>query len=286
MSGRRPAGKDGRDPADVRAVPADVTVVPVWRSVRGRGTPWAGRGERESPRPSAVRCRCPPIRRPRPLRPDPRRCAFLDHGDRYGSLEPRRLTQHILGIRPAMVCVLTLTSSPTGRVSRSFAGSAERPFTLCVRAARGVQGRISAPLVDREQIEGSLVPLPPGRHRHRRDGARGVATLDAAESRTRGSGVPSRAMRERRIVVPPEHLFPADEWRIVETRWTPGFAARAETALALSNGYLGVRGTPRRRTPGRGAGRVHQRLPRDVADHPRRGRLRVGAGRSDDRQRA
>jgi alpha,alpha-trehalose phosphorylase len=50
-------------------------------------------------------------------------------------------------------------------------------------------------------------------------------------------------MRERQIVVPPEHLFPADEWRVVEARWTPAFAARAETALALSNGYLGVRGT-------------------------------------------
>jgi alpha,alpha-trehalose phosphorylase len=51
-------------------------------------------------------------------------------------------------------------------------------------------------------------------------------------------------MAERRIVVPPEHLFPGDEWRMVETRWTPGYAARAETALALSNGYLGVRGIP------------------------------------------
>ncbi|HET9666702.1 MAG TPA: glycoside hydrolase family 65 protein, partial [Desertimonas sp.] len=49
-------------------------------------------------------------------------------------------------------------------------------------------------------------------------------------------------MRERNIVVPPQHLFPADEWRMVETHWTPGLAARAETALALSNGYLGVRG--------------------------------------------
>jgi alpha,alpha-trehalose phosphorylase len=47
---------------------------------------------------------------------------------------------------------------------------------------------------------------------------------------------------ERHIVVPPEHLFPPDEWRIIEARWTPGFVARAETALALSNGYLGVRG--------------------------------------------
>jgi alpha,alpha-trehalose phosphorylase len=48
---------------------------------------------------------------------------------------------------------------------------------------------------------------------------------------------------ERRIVVPPEHLFPPDEWRIVERRWSRRFGPRAETALALSNGYLGVRGT-------------------------------------------
>ena len=51
-------------------------------------------------------------------------------------------------------------------------------------------------------------------------------------------------MPERKIVVPPEHLFPADEWRAIERRWTAEFAARAETAFALSNGYLGVRGTP------------------------------------------
>jgi alpha,alpha-trehalose phosphorylase len=43
-------------------------------------------------------------------------------------------------------------------------------------------------------------------------------------------------------VPPPKHLFPPDEWRIVETRWTPEFSARTETAFALSNGYVGVRG--------------------------------------------
>jgi alpha,alpha-trehalose phosphorylase len=59
---------------------------------------------------------------------------------------------------------------------------------------------------------------------------------------------------ERQIVVPPEHLFPPDEWRIVEARWTPGFVARAETALALSNGYLGVRGTPEEGRPVSAAG--------------------------------
>ena len=51
-------------------------------------------------------------------------------------------------------------------------------------------------------------------------------------------------MIKRTIEVPPEHLFPPDEWRILETRWTDGFSMRAETALALSNGYLGVRGCP------------------------------------------
>jgi alpha,alpha-trehalose phosphorylase len=51
-------------------------------------------------------------------------------------------------------------------------------------------------------------------------------------------------MTKRTITVPPEHLFPPDEWRIVEARWTPEFAPRAETAMALSNGHLGVRGCP------------------------------------------
>jgi alpha,alpha-trehalose phosphorylase len=55
---------------------------------------------------------------------------------------------------------------------------------------------------------------------------------------------------ERRIVVPPLHLFPADDWRIIEARWTPSFATRAETVLALSNGYLGVRGTLDEGRPG------------------------------------
>ena len=51
-------------------------------------------------------------------------------------------------------------------------------------------------------------------------------------------------MIKRTIEVPPEDLFPPDEWRILETRWTDGFSTRAETALALSNGYLGIRGCP------------------------------------------
>jgi alpha,alpha-trehalose phosphorylase len=45
------------------------------------------------------------------------------------------------------------------------------------------------------------------------------------------------------IVAPPPHLYPVDEWRIVETRYNDRYYPRTETALALSNGYLGLRGT-------------------------------------------
>jgi alpha,alpha-trehalose phosphorylase len=48
---------------------------------------------------------------------------------------------------------------------------------------------------------------------------------------------------KRRIVVPPAHVFPPDVWRIVEKQWLAKYQARAETVFALSNGYLGVRGT-------------------------------------------
>ena len=50
-------------------------------------------------------------------------------------------------------------------------------------------------------------------------------------------------MLKREIVRPPERLFPPDEWRIVEAAWSPEYSARAETVFALSNGYVGVRGT-------------------------------------------
>ena len=50
-------------------------------------------------------------------------------------------------------------------------------------------------------------------------------------------------MLKRDITPPPEHLFPPDEWRIVEARYSERYRGRAETAFALANGYLGVRGT-------------------------------------------
>lgn len=53
-------------------------------------------------------------------------------------------------------------------------------------------------------------------------------------------GVP---MLPRDIASLPEHVYPADEWKLVETRFPARHAARAETVFALSNGYLGIRGT-------------------------------------------
>lgn len=49
-------------------------------------------------------------------------------------------------------------------------------------------------------------------------------------------------MRALHLEYPPEHLYPVDEWRIVEARHTDRYYRRAETALSLSNGYLGIRG--------------------------------------------
>jgi alpha,alpha-trehalose phosphorylase len=47
---------------------------------------------------------------------------------------------------------------------------------------------------------------------------------------------------KRTLVLPPEHVFPTDEWRIVEARFSEPYANQCETAFALSNGYVGVRG--------------------------------------------
>ena len=41
----------------------------------------------------------------------------------------------------------------------------------------------------------------------------------------------------------PADVYPPDEWRIVEKRFYPRLHAQAESIFALSNGYLGLRGT-------------------------------------------
>jgi len=42
---------------------------------------------------------------------------------------------------------------------------------------------------------------------------------------------------------PPEYIYPAEEWRMVEKKFYPRMMAATETLFATSNGYLGMRGT-------------------------------------------
>ena len=49
-------------------------------------------------------------------------------------------------------------------------------------------------------------------------------------------------MLKRALVLPPEHVFPTDEWRIIESRFSESYYEQCETVFALSNGYVGVRG--------------------------------------------
>ena len=50
-------------------------------------------------------------------------------------------------------------------------------------------------------------------------------------------------MLKRKIMLPPEHLYPADEWRIVEARYSDEFVGLTETVFSLGNGFVGVRGS-------------------------------------------
>ncbi len=50
-------------------------------------------------------------------------------------------------------------------------------------------------------------------------------------------------MLKRKITLPPVHLYPADEWRIVEARYSDEFVGLTETVFSLGNGFLGVRGS-------------------------------------------
>jgi alpha,alpha-trehalose phosphorylase len=47
----------------------------------------------------------------------------------------------------------------------------------------------------------------------------------------------------------PRYIYPIDEWKIIEKRFHPEFSGQMETLFALSNGYLGMRGTFEEGTP-------------------------------------
>ena len=48
---------------------------------------------------------------------------------------------------------------------------------------------------------------------------------------------------------PPQHIYPINPWKIIETAFYPRFLAQTETIFAIGNGYLGMRGTPEEGRP-------------------------------------
>ncbi len=50
-------------------------------------------------------------------------------------------------------------------------------------------------------------------------------------------------MLHRERLRPPRYIYPADEWKLIEKQFYPPFLGQMETIFALSNGYLGMRGT-------------------------------------------
>ena len=56
-------------------------------------------------------------------------------------------------------------------------------------------------------------------------------------------------MIKREPLLPPEHIYPIDDWRMLQARFAPHFVAQDETIFALSNGYLGMRGNFEEATP-------------------------------------
>ncbi len=51
-------------------------------------------------------------------------------------------------------------------------------------------------------------------------------------------------MLHHKRLEPPTRDYPADEWNVIEKGFHPEYLAQLETVLALSNGYIGIRGCP------------------------------------------
>ncbi len=63
-----------------------------------------------------------------------------------------------------------------------------------------------------------------------------------------GPGI-RRTVSPRRRLLPPEDVYPVEPWALVEREFQPQFLAQMETLFAISNGYLGIRGTPEEAHP-------------------------------------
>ena len=56
-------------------------------------------------------------------------------------------------------------------------------------------------------------------------------------------------MISREIKPPPKHIYPLDDWKIIQKKFAPQYLAQNETLFAIGNGYLGFRGNHEEGTP-------------------------------------
>ena len=49
-------------------------------------------------------------------------------------------------------------------------------------------------------------------------------------------------MIKREVLLPPLHIYPIDDWKLIEKKYDPNFLAQNETMFAIGNGYIGMRG--------------------------------------------
>ncbi|HUY51152.1 MAG TPA: glycosyl hydrolase family 65 protein [Streptosporangiaceae bacterium] len=61
-------------------------------------------------------------------------------------------------------------------------------------------------------------------------------------------------MLKHEVVLPPEHIYPPDEWCLVEARYSSDYTDRAEAGFSLGNGFVGVRGSQEEGRPARSPG--------------------------------
>ena len=56
-------------------------------------------------------------------------------------------------------------------------------------------------------------------------------------------------MISKKITLPPKHIYPLDDWKIIQKKFAPQYLAQDETLFATGNGYLGFRGNHEEGTP-------------------------------------
>ena len=56
-------------------------------------------------------------------------------------------------------------------------------------------------------------------------------------------------MIRREPVLPPEFIYPVEDWRMVEREFVPALLSQTESIFATANGYFGMRGGFEEGTP-------------------------------------